>query len=104
MATRPLGKWRPEGLGARFFCVVPGCVAPTTRLTCRECFCDRHWLMVPSDVKTILERKYRPTKVRSCDWTQPFERAIDQAVNEVLQVQLSGHRIPKATEFMFDEP
>lgn len=92
------------GHSARFLCVRTGCGAATTRLTAQEMFCHRHWTLVPSDIQRILERKYRPGKLHAKHWTKPFTRAIDQAIAEVLQIECSGHRIPKATDFMFDEP
>jgi len=96
-------KWRSPGRGWRFDCVVPGCSIATTRLTAPELFCDRHWQMVPSDVKRVLLHRYRPLKLQTNTWTERFARAIDQAVADVLQVQLSGHRIYRATESQWDD-
>jgi len=89
---------------AQFLCVITGCGAAVSRLTIEDVFCHRYWTLVPSDIKRILERRYRPNKLHAKHWTKRFTRAVDQAINEVLQISLSGHRIPKPQDFMFDEP
>jgi hypothetical protein len=89
----------PDGA---FYCVVPGCPARTTRGAAWGFWCARHWALVPSDLKRILLHTYRPGRVREKNWTIRFRRAVHQTIRHVLQIALSGHRIPKPTDFDFD--
>lgn len=62
-------------------------------------FCDRCWLLVPSDIKRIIEKHHRPGRRPS----QPLERALTQALAELLEFKTTGHYTPRAGAFMWDD-
>lgn len=63
-------------------------------------FCDRCWPLVPSDVKRIIERHHRPSnKHRS----GVLQRALDQAVQELLSLKTQGHYLPRNGAFEWDD-
>ena len=64
-------------------------------------FCDRCWSLCPSDVKTLIEKAWRPEHYDLRKWTERFEKAMEWACQEILTVKLTGHRIPKEQDFQW---
>lgn len=65
-------------------------------------FCDRHWYLIESDVRRLIEKHHRNRR-RPSKICQAF---IDQAVAELLELQTTGQRRPRDQAFMWsdDEP
>lgn len=84
-------------------CAAVGCDQRVTRTTAAGMFCAKHWTMVPSDVKTMVEKAFRPEHCNMNRWSARMERAMEWAQSEIFSVQMCGHRIPKATDFDFDD-
>lgn len=62
-------------------------------------FCDRHWVLVPGDLKKLIEKHHRNRRRPS----QVCQRFIDMAVKELLEFQTAGHFRPRDGEFEWDD-
>lgn len=83
---------------SRHTCEAVGCSAailPT------ELFCGRHLQMLESDLRRILERKYRP---KARHQTQIFTLTLEKARHEILYRQTTGHPVPRDRPFEWDDP
>ena len=58
-------------------------------------FCERHDRMLQSDIRTILEKKFRPGKPQS----KLFQIVLEQAREEIRYTEYAGHRMPRPAEF-----
>jgi len=75
-------------------CRAVGCRA---RILKTEIFCARHLAMCQSDVRRVLERKFRPGRKQS----HVFDVNLKLAVKEILYYQTEGHHVPRDVEFEF---
>lgn len=87
-----------------FMCAALGCLERVSRTRAAGFFCDKHWHLIPSDVRALLERKFRATKITDDKWTRPFAQFMDLAVQELRSIDHCGHRIPQPRDFMWDDP
>jgi hypothetical protein len=55
--------------------------------------------MLQSDLRRILERHYREQQRQ----TKVFQRAMDQAREEILYAAMNGHLMPRPANFEWDE-
>lgn len=62
-------------------------------------FCDRCWLLVPSDLKRIVGKHHRPGKKPSA----ALERVLTQVLAELLEFKTTGHFKPRDGSFMWDD-
>lgn len=88
----------------RYLCHADNCVLRVTRASAAEMFCERHWHLLPSDLQTLLGRKFWPKRVSEASWSQPFARFMHQAQRELAYIERNGHQIPKPADFMWDDP
>lgn len=61
----------------------------------REVFCERHLVMLQSDIRKLVEKHYRPGKKPSA----LFREFLDRARVEILYYQTEGHRVPREADF-----
>ncbi len=77
-------------------CHAIGCRA---RILETEVFCATHGVMLEDDTRRLLAKTFRVGRRQS----QRFYLALAWAVKECLFYQTHGHRMPRASNFMWDE-
>lgn len=77
-------------------CQAVGCrasILPT------QCLCERHLHQLPSDVRRLLEKSFRPGRKPS----ERFHMALEHARRELLYVATKGHNVPRDRPFEWDD-
>lgn len=64
-----------------------------------QCFCEKHMNMLPTDVRRLIERSFRSSGKPSAR----FLSALEHARREIMTYVLTGHRVPRDTDFEWDD-
>jgi hypothetical protein len=82
------------------YCRAIGCLALVLPA---EIFCERHWVMVPSDVQRLVLAARNPGREKAGRLTKRCEHWVALAIDEILWVQTQGHRRQADTRFESDD-
>jgi len=87
-----------------YLCAFTSCVEKVSRTSGPAFFCSAHWTLIPSDLRGLIERKFRSKRIAETQWSKPFTRFMGMAIRELKYIAVNCHQIPKPADFMFNDP